>query len=661
MNRPLLLVRSVVPIVVGAVFFLLPVPGSSSTVEPILTVEDFEPIVAQGFGDEQNSMAWSSRWWNGKLYVGTLRCNYCVQEATIARWLPKLSFVYPPADPEYDCTELPEDLPVRAEIWRWTPDSATWDLLLRSPEDVEIPGSPGKMVARDIGFRTMALLTEQDGTQALYVGALSAEPYLPGLPPARLLRSTDGESFAPVPQDPGTFLAEMTTPDGYPFNGFRSLQTYDGRLFGVASWGFAGHGSLIESATPQSGNDSFHYAAPLEQAFYQLADYNGQLYAASAAEEGFELLKTDAEGIPPYDFVTIIPEGGYLADEPSMAVVSLHEYNGRLYVGTDQPAEVYRVNPDETWELVAGRPRHTPDGFVRPLSGLGSGFDNEWNLHIWRMQDAWGTLYTGTMDQSTKWYGVESLLPISGFDLFATRNGYYYTMVTRAGFDTIYDMGLRQFAFSPEHGLVIGTLNNYYGTTLWRGLPDTERSEPPQRLEVARAIDSTFYLSWEEVPAALAYHIYRSDVNDDEDRTFRPIGHTVDRFFHEPLPPKGDQVAHYYVVAELAPGVFSAPSNITRLPYLGEVPTFPGVRKHLEDWNAANSVLNALAGAGLSYRIGSYPLALAKLRRLKGEIEGTPDLLSPNWRAEDAIILLDKLIRRVELADLGLASGDRLD
>ena len=57
--------------------------------------------------------------------------------------------------------------------------------------------------APDIGFRNMFTFTEQSGTQALYVSGCSAGSIYPGVPGARLLRSTDGVNFVPVAQDLG--------------------------------------------------------------------------------------------------------------------------------------------------------------------------------------------------------------------------------------------------------------------------------------------------------------------------------------------------------------------------------------------------------------------------------------------------------------------------
>jgi hypothetical protein len=108
-------------------------------------------------------------WWNGKLYVGTGRASFCVQQATLQFFYPDLRF-YPPLDRDIRCTRDAHDLPLRAEIWRWTPETNAWDMVYQSPNDVPIQGTnPQKYTARDIGYRGVLVVTEASGTQALYV------------------------------------------------------------------------------------------------------------------------------------------------------------------------------------------------------------------------------------------------------------------------------------------------------------------------------------------------------------------------------------------------------------------------------------------------------------------------------------------------------------
>src|SRR5208282_5883246 len=93
--------------------------------------------------------------------------------------------------------------------------------------------------ARDIGFRSLSLVTEPGGISALYAGGVTSEPMFESptafgtWPPPRILRTTDGVNWAPLPQDPGTFLGDLSlngTPQ-FPNCSIRSGQQLNGSLF----------------------------------------------------------------------------------------------------------------------------------------------------------------------------------------------------------------------------------------------------------------------------------------------------------------------------------------------------------------------------------------------------------------------------------------------
>ena len=114
----------------------------------------------------------------------------------------------------------------------------------------------------------------------------------------------------------------------------------------------------------------------------------------------------------------------------------------------------------------------TPVGIKYPLSGMGVGFDNPNNIHVWRLFEYRGWLYAGTMDQSTKWRSIpilgDRLRPEMGFDLYATSNGIDYSRITRDGFGDIFDVGVRNFACRPGTDLYLGDANFYYGARMFK-------------------------------------------------------------------------------------------------------------------------------------------------------------------------------------------------
>jgi hypothetical protein len=602
-------------------------------------------------------------WWRHKLYVGTGRSTYCVQQATLEYFRPDLGG-YPPAEDDVECTPDPHDLPLQAEIWRWTPKTDTWEMVYRSPNDVPIAGTnPVKFTARDIGYRGMVVFQESDGTEALYVAGVSSRGgngvgFNGPVPPPRILRSTDGVTFDALPQDPGTVLGDTTV------TGFRNLLSYNSRMYVLGSVGLLGHGVIYEAANPAAGNDAFRVISPPGQTFFEIEKYNGHLYAGTGVQPAndstpFSLLKTNATG-DPYTFTTVIPEGAYKQMNPSAGVISLQPYKGRLYVGTDR--ELLRVNPDDSWDLVVGTPRATPDGRrLEPLSGFGMGFDNLLNIHMWRMARFHETLYVGTHDQSAKWRhlsGVGSRLrPRMGADLYASTDGWNYTMITRTGFGDLFNNGIRNFASTP-YGLFVGATNHYYGTRIYRAMATPSVGHVPQRLAV-ESLRGAAVLSWEGRADAARFHVYRDTGFADpiEIEVVAATPAAVQIYTDATI--GAFQRYHYFVVAEDAHGRLSGPSNMVRTPWRGPRPTFQSLRALLQRWSAPAAITDALALVRQAVLAGDYDSALTLIDSLRQTV-GTETTLLPTWQAQDLDVLLGKFERRMFLAREGKVTRRKL-
>jgi len=438
---------------------------------PALRKRDFTLAAPQGFGDRQNSYPWSIQWFDSKLLVGTLRAEQCTQQ-----WIHHLkdpSVPYPPPDPAISCTADPTDLALQAEIWSWDPTTDIWTRVYQSPNDVPIPNtSPQKYTAEEMGFRDMQIFTESDGTQALYVSGCSANEVYPGIPGAYLLRSTDGVNFAQVPHDPGTFLGD------YSFSSFRGIQTYNNKFYVVTLFPFA----ILESANPQLGDNAFRVVTSSAFTPVEIASYNGFLYVATSdSTNGFSVLKTNAQGKPPYAYSSIITNDGYRNPYPNKTVVSMVPFNGSLYIGGDgvgpgpfqsQAAEVLRINPDDSWDVVVGQSRSTPVGQKNSLSGLRPGFGWGLNAHMWRMEIFDNRLYVGTFDESTSLRNGPSgsaLQSQLGFDLWYTSDGTTFSRVDYLGFGDEFNSGVRALKATP-YGLFLGAANPYYGLKMFQGI-----------------------------------------------------------------------------------------------------------------------------------------------------------------------------------------------
>jgi hypothetical protein len=695
-----------------AILLTFPPSGSSALSLPPTLPGDFPEATLQGFGDRQNSGVWSMQWWRGKLYVGTVRSWFCFSQA----WFHQTSRVvpYPPVDPDFDCAADPLDLPLQAEIWRYTPESRTWERVYRSPNDVPIPGYPGKFTSRDMGFRSMTVFRETDGTEALYVGGTTSYALWQGVPPPRILRSVDGVHFEPLPQTPGTVLGDL----GMNQTSFRDMETYRNRLY-VINGRVQGQGTVMESADPAAGDDTFRWVTPQDMLVFEILPYNGYLYVGlTDRANGYAVLKTDAAGEPPYRFTPVVTNGAHLT-RPSPSVVSMHVFDGRLYVGTDQPCEIIRINPDDSWDLIVGTSRLTPDGWKYPLSGLDAGFDWPLTQHMWRMQAHEGTLYVGTNDPTLRLAkalpGLDPQLSWQyGFDLYASSDGEHFRPITVNAFGDKFQVGIRGFATTP-YGLFVGDVSFWYGLRVYLGNGQVRRMYLPLVLATAgrprgatagsvpigpipagdwpgfmaappelaaELANGRALLYWERPAAGARFRVYRSEFTSNRQLgipglepdawmpgPFAEIGITGDDYFLDSSLPDG-WPCQYYVVAETDWGRGSPASNLVRVPSLVPAESFHGVLKALYDLRspaataAAGADQNAIDRVLAARRLlhASQPeLALAEIDQLRTLVcdEQVDEVAS--WRARDLERSLARLARRVRLVGAGLIAAEDLD
>ncbi len=501
------------------------------------TLNEFRRVAVAGLGDPRNTWVWSMAWFKGKLYVGTGREVDCMTFLTSDVQLGT-SF-YPLLVAGGHCPDVATFArSLAAEIWSFDPDTNVWKRVFKSPQVLPMVMEDGQLLftGRDMGFRGMTVFRETDGTEALYVGGVTAgsafehlAPYNgAGFPPPRLLRSVDGEHWTPVPQAPGTFLGDLGKPlpgNAKGFKSFRALTPYKGKLFATVG-DFRGVGVIIASNNPAAGNDAWFLASsPSFEAFpvWNLHVFNGFLYCATGLEDagdGYGVYKTDAAGFPPYRYAAVVTNGGFQTNPAlrSPNGLSFGEFQGRLYMGTNRPTELIAINPDDSWDLVVGEPRSTPVGFKAPLSGFGSGFGSRFNGHFWRMATYNGQLYLSTWDWSV---GAQALSPTLdavfgyqyGFDFYRTSDGVHWTAVSRTGLGDPHTAGGRTLVSTPA-GLFVGTSNSR-GTQVFQGpVSVTGPVGPPAPLAVEAVSELVSgrkaILSWQPSPGAVRYRIYRS-------------------------------------------------------------------------------------------------------------------------------------------------------
>jgi hypothetical protein len=685
-----------------------PEPPAPATIpsQSIPAPHNFTPAGPQGLGDRQDSWPWAMQWWQGHLYVGTNRAYRCVSEWSWRKFLraliPNLAYLfpYPPKDFHLDCAEEPQDLPMQAEIWRWSPANSTWEMVYQSPNDVPNPDHPGWFVPRETGFRSIAVHVDPDGTEALYIGGITTRPMWDGpVPPPRILRTTNGTNWEPLPQEPGTFLGELDLAS------LRSLTSFNGQLFALAG-PIQGNGFLIGSSNPAAGNDAWSQVSPEPLRFFELETFNGWLYAGTLdVTTGYSVLKTDAEGDAPYEFQPVVPPGAYLEEKPSRSVVSMHVHEGRLYVGTDNPAEIVRINPDDTWDLVIGTPRQTPHGMMYPLSGIDDGFGNQFNDHIWRMQSFGGGLYVGTYNSATNWKDIPLLGALlghsMGFDLYRTSdNGWYFTPETMNGFGDPLSIGVRNFAATP-YGLFVGAANDYHGLIIWRKGPNLPQRIPaPTRVEVEMHGGQPV-LSWDAVPGAVGYEVQRAQLREinipairlDWPPPPRPVASNLEEPTAQELQEGGFDISDsrnvknapgrfftvaetagtrfvdgttaaggkylYVVVAKAPDGKLSQPSNLVQAPSLAPVVTFTSLLGTVDSLESKGLFLTPqgpdvarqfIQAAEAHAQGGGFGNAIQQLEELRTQ---APYLVQAS-EATDLEVLAGKLVRRLQLVEENL-------
>ena len=528
---------------------------------------EFQRIAVNGLtqygGSPNNTWIWSAAWFNNKLYIGTGSQELCLSLLTSD--VRTGTNDYPTAVTLDQCpSEVVLAQSLSAQIWEYTPSTSTWRLAYQSAATVPttVQGTPVN-TAVDVGYRGMYVYTEMDGTPALYVGTVTSggafepSPFPQnGWPPPRILRTTDGQTWTPIPQDSGTFLGNIGNYYLSPttqVRSFRSIIQFNGQMF-VTAASYEGSGIVIASSNPSAGDNSFQQVSPNWSVLpvWDLAVFNNYLYAATGflpaenpAETGYGMYKTAATGTPPYTFLPIITDAG---NQTNASLVSpnglqLWMFRNELYMATAEPSELLKVRADDSWDLVVGQPRPVPtgqtigtsgaNGEITPLAGIGAGLGNWFNGHFWRMTSITGAqepdqasagqnMFLGTWDWSVGIQEYPNVLSLDtlythqyGTDVYRTEDGVRWSAVTQGGFGDPNNSGTRTLISTPM-GVVIGTARQRFGAeVLLRTAASTNTVLSPRRLRAQSGASSgqTVNLAWDPPPGAVFFNIYRAEVN----------------------------------------------------------------------------------------------------------------------------------------------------
>lgn len=429
-------------------------PAPSRAAACPLRADWFRPIIEPGGGNPRSRIAHATQMFGDRLFVGV---------------------THPRGDGPEDC----------ARILRRDFATGTWDEVHRAPlrpADARVAHirdlqgrarahtvSLGTPLPRERGFRGAAVFQgRSDQAPALYVSTISNWGGL-------ILRSGDGETFEPV-SAPGLIDDRLLS--------FRALVPFRGRLF-TTPIGALADGVLDRNGTLRpvvlcsddpAGGDWREASAPGfgnadNTVVFQMAAHGSWLYAGTGnPKTGMEIWKTDAEGRPPFHWRRVLAEGAerFALNE---SAASLVPFGDALYVGTGLPglgrdrvhgigpaaAELLRIWPDDSWELLMGQPRFSHGGLRLPRMAMGPGFDDFHNSVVWRMAVHDGWLYVGTHHWGVYRAAADGAPhPWGGFHLWATPDGETWTAVSRDGLGDAFAVGVRGLVSTP-FGLVLGT------------------------------------------------------------------------------------------------------------------------------------------------------------------------------------------------------------
>jgi hypothetical protein len=484
------------------------------------------------------------------------------------------------------------------------------------------------------------------------------------------------------------------------------MKVFDKRLFVTASPGLTGDGFIFEASTPSKGDNAFRLVSPLSMRVFEMEVFNGQLYVGTGdTKTGYGVARTKATGAIPYQFSPVITNGAGRGPAVT-SVVSMHQFKGRLYVGSSgwltgalPASELIRISPNGQWDVVVGSPRSTGTEVKSPISGIPDSFGNPFNFHFWRMQEDHGVLSLTTNDGSLG-FNTPLLDPYLrdeyGFDMFATNDGVFWTRLTRNGFDSPTDFGGRTMA-STKVGLFIGTANHALGTAVL--LSNFPRPLPSQLIRLTSEIQNgATVLSFDRVPPPTtttttttaivgtvrvlrAEYLQRPPEQPPIETApgvfvelpqnlilgpFVEIGQTDQSFFADDTGIPGVPYAYSVEPVDLAGQpvfgsnfVFSLipPATLSQVSAMVAAMTKKGTIKNVDGYTPLSTLVKSMTS---SLKAGNFAEARDTADAFHQEVALNPGIITDLLDASDLELLSDKFLRRINMSLAGLIPTNTL-
>lgn len=432
----------------------------------------------------QNNYAWSMSDLGEYIYVGTgrnilLTVIKSIEEKT---QIPNLI--------------KPDPIDNLAEIWRYRKnDTLHWERVYKAQTSSKISG-----------FRFMIKHKPFAGSPCIYAAGFGEK--------VKILKTTNGVNWFILPDN----ILKGTSS--------RAMLVQNGKLY-LATIDEANPSSiplLYSSVDPEfyPWKPVIDYNAPgfdpkknPKGAISNMEVFNNKIYIATSNSDGVQVWRTNGPE-PELNKWTLIVDKGF-GDPLNKYSLSIGVFRDHLYVsGTKQlplawaipmGCDIIRIDKHDNWDLiVGGNPLiHLAPSELshrRSLSGLGSGFNNPFNVYAWQIQEYQDKLLISTFDDSSNMEVIlntllanrvalgfliteritEKLIKIYelvvkilrairypiGFDLYISEDGINFNHIFLNGLNNPNNYGGRILYVDSRNKLYIGTANPFQGCEVWR-------------------------------------------------------------------------------------------------------------------------------------------------------------------------------------------------
>ena len=490
----------------------------------------------------QNNYAWSMSELGDYIYVGTGR-NILLN-------------IIKSIEPNTQIPILikPDPVDNLAEIWRYKKDETLpWERVYKAPASSGISG-----------FRFMIKDRPFGDSPCIYAAAFGRK--------VQILKTTNGVNWFILPD---TVLQGTSS---------RAMVIQKGKVY-VAAIDEANPSSiplLYSSEDPEfyPWEPAIDYNAPgfdpdknPKGSISNMEVFNNRIYVATANSDGAQVWRTNRAEPRLNDWTLIVDKGfGNPANKYSL---SIGVFKGYLYVsGTKQlplswfipmGCDIIRIDKYDNWQLIVGGnpliPLTPSEGIERrSFSGLGSGFNNPFNVYAWQIQEYQDRLLISTFDDSSNMevildtllanrLALEQLIgaaitnilieiyksvveilrairyPI-GFDLYISKDGVHFSSVFQNGLCNPNNYGGRILYVDSCNKLYIGTANPFQGCEVWKtcdiencNLRPCDENHYRSLWRVREIINEKYSIISENMPAILKFipkEYYHRFINDEK-------------------------------------------------------------------------------------------------------------------------------------------------